>query len=97
MQIEKKAWGDVLTDWPLTDRPGMFIIAEIDKPKGGKSSDMRFWFEGAPAEKPLKLHEFKVWQGRLFQFMKAVQETVATMANPVNHPKPVKKKKPKKK
>ncbi len=91
MQREQKAWGVRLSLQPLTTRPAMLMIAEVDFPKGDKSPDMRIWFDGAAVEKPFKLTELEVWQQRLVQFVAEVKDTAATLKNPANQPKKKKK------
>ena len=84
---EDKVWGVRLSMQPLTTRPTMQLIGEVDRPKANRSPEVRIWFDGAPCEKPLKLMELGVWQETLVQFIAEVKDTAATLANPANQPK----------
>lgn len=79
IEREEKDWGVLVTMQPLSARPMMRIICEVDFPKPGKKSVTRYWFDGAPSEKPLRLTELNVWSAALKQFLDAVKDVSARM------------------
>ena len=82
IQREEKEWGVRLSMQPLTGRPSMQIIAEVDNPKPGRKPDTRYWFDGAGSEKPLRPAELTVWQEGLRQFQDVVKDVQARLMKP---------------
>lgn len=96
IQREEKEWGDLVSMQPLTDRPAMQIMAEVDKPKPGskpgRKPDVRFWFHGAPSGEPLRKSEVNVWLEAMRQFLVFVTGVQAELMNPSRKTSPAKKK-----
>jgi hypothetical protein len=74
IEREKKEWGVRLVLKPLTDRPDMRVIAEITKPKPGRTPDIRFWFDGVPSDSPMRTTDLIVWNQAVRQFLDSVKE-----------------------
>ena len=77
VEREKKEWGIRLVLKPLTDRPDMRVIAEITKPKPGRTPDIRFSFDGVPGDSPMRTTEMIVWNQAVRQFLDSVREESA--------------------
>lgn len=88
IEREKKEWGVRLVLKPLTDRPDMRVIAEITKPKPGKTPDIRFWFDGVPGDSPMRTTEMIVWNQAVRQFLDSVRdESVKIRTNAISRTK----------
>ncbi|MBX7133793.1 MAG: hypothetical protein K1X67_14055 [Fimbriimonadaceae bacterium] len=56
----------------------MTFIAEIKYPtKSGTSPDTRIWFDGVPANKPMRMTELMAWRNALHVFVDAVKDEAA--------------------
>jgi len=78
----EKPWGVRFTVQPLTDRPEMKIIAEVNRPKGDKRPETRYWFDGVPTDRPLRSTELSVWNQSMRQILDVVKdESAAAMKN----------------
>jgi hypothetical protein len=78
IEHEQKPWGVRLISQPLTGRT-LRIVGEIDKPKGTKAPEGRFWFDGALSDKPLRITELMIWQQELIRFIDAAKDVSAQM------------------
>ena len=71
---ERKSWGVRLTSQPLS---GMRIIGEINYPKGTRTPESKFWFDGVT--EPLGITELMVWQQALLRFIDEAKGVSAEM------------------
>lgn len=77
IEREKKEWGVRLVLKPLTERPDMRVVAEITKPKPGRTPDIRFWFDAVPSDTPMRTTELIVWNQAVRQFLDSVKDESA--------------------
>jgi hypothetical protein len=52
----------------------MRIIAEANRLKGTKRAETRFWFDGVPVDRPLRITELNVWNRSLGQILNLVKD-----------------------
>lgn len=79
VEREEKRWGVRLVMKPLSGRPEMRIIGEVNSPKGERNPETRFWFDGVPGDGPLRMTELMVWRQGLQKFVDLVKGESAAM------------------
>ena len=82
MQREEREWGVLLTLQPLSARPEMKILAEVNEPRGDKKPEIRVWFDGVPRDRPLRITELNVWNQQMRQLVDQIKDAAAELANP---------------
>jgi hypothetical protein len=82
IQRVKTQWGVRLIVKPFTyskENSEMYIQADISKPRPNRSPEIKFWFSGTTAIRPLRAADILIWREHLKAVSDAARSEAAKM------------------